>query len=352
MVAGPRGFALLHLLAVVLLGQFWAGTLGLFITPLFIFVLIPLADAALGRDRRNPAPDAEAALLARPAYRALVWATLPVQLALVLSAAYLASHRPLGGRALADLLLSVGLMSGINGINAAHELVHRAGRGERLAGHLLLWLNGYLHWAIEHVLGHHRWVATPRDPATARRGESFYRFAPRVIAGELTSALRIEGERLSRRGRRPFGAGNRVLWFGLLEAALGAALWGAWGPRALVAWLIQCAVAVLTLQIINYIEHYGLRRAELAPGVYERVGAAHSWNASERLTNWFLFNLQRHADHHLHPGRRYQILRHLPDGPQLPAGYATLFLLTLIPPLWFRLMDPRLPPPPAPATTV
>src|SRR6185503_5087635 len=192
------------------------------------------------------------------------------------------------------LVVSVGLLSGINGINAAHELIHRAGAGERAAGHALLWLTGYLHWAIEHVFGHHRWVATPRDPATARGGESFYRFLPRVLAGELTSAFRIEGTRLVRRGRRAWGPANRVWMFLVLELALGAAFYAAWGGRAVAAWLGQCVVSVLTLQIINYIEHYGLLRAELTPGVHERVGAAHSWNASERVTNWFLFNLQRH----------------------------------------------------------
>src|SRR5262249_10235402 len=213
----------------------------------------------------------------------------------------------------------------------AHELIHRNAAIDRVLAWVLLGHVGYMHWAIEHVAGHHRRVATPDDPATARLGESLPAFLVRSFLGGYRSAWGIEVARLQRRGGAARSAlRNRVLWGTLAPLVLAGAL-GAWlGPRAALLYLGQCLIAIALLEIINYVEHYGLERRLLRPGVYERVSPLHSWNASHRLTNALLFNLQRHSDHHVWPQRPYHILRHFDESPQLPFGYAAIALLAVL----------------------
>jgi alkane 1-monooxygenase len=197
----------------------------------------------------------------------------------------------------------------------------------------------YLHWGIEHVSGHHRRAATPEDPATARYGEALPAFLVRSVTGSFVSAWRIEVARNERRGRSPLG--NRVLWGVVVSCGLTLAIGLALGPKAVAFFLAQSAVAIVLLETINYVEHYGLERRQIRPGVYERVTPLHSWNSSQRLTNTLLFNLQRHSDHHAHAARPYYQLRHYPESPQLPTGYAGMALLAMVPPLWRRVMNPR-----------
>ena len=200
----------------------------------------------------------------------------------------------------------------------------------------------YLHWAIEHVRGHHRTVATPEDPATARRGESFYAFWPRTVIGGFRSAYQLERDRLARQGGGTGAFENAVHASVLIELAIIVALWWSFGFGAVLFFLAQSFVAVSLLESVNYLEHYGMERKRLPDGGYEKVLPAHSWNSGHRLTNYFLFNLQRHSDHHYRPNRRYQILRDFRESPQLPNGYAGMVLLTLVPPLWRKVMDKRL----------
>jgi alkane 1-monooxygenase len=238
-------------------------------------------------------------------------------------------------------MLSTGITTGTIGITFAHELIHRPGRLELALGEILLATTSYTHFAIEHVYGHHRYVATPRDPATARLGESLFAFIPRCVIGSLASAWRIERERLAKRRRPWWHASNRMLRYGVTQVALYAAVAIWWGWLAALVLGAQAAIAFSLLETINYIEHYGLERREIAPGRYERVQPWHSWNSSHRLSNWLLINLARHSDHHLVASKRYQVLDHVAIAPQLPAGYAAMFLLAMCPPLWRRVMDPR-----------
>jgi alkane 1-monooxygenase len=303
-----------------------------------VFVAMPVFDAIGGvADESRVSPDLE-----RNAwFKAVTWAWVPVQLALLVWVLAMAATGRQTPFELAGAAISMGLTAGTIGITFAHELVHRRGRFERALGEVLLSSVSYAHFAIEHVHGHHRHVATPMDPATARLGESFYRFLPRTVVGSLTSAWRLERERLARRGKGTWSPANRMLRYAATQAALYPSIWWIFGGTGLAVFAGQAAAAVALLEVINYIEHYGLLRAEVAPGEYERIGPQHSWDSAYRLSNWVLINLARHSDHHLTASKRYQSLELPAHAPQLPAGYGTMFLLALVPPLWFRVMDPR-----------
>ena len=305
---------------------------------LVVFAGVPLLDAIGGiSEESRVSPDLDRNIW----FKAVTWAWVPVQLALLIWALAVAATGQLTPLELAGAALSVGAATGTIGITFAHELVHRRAPFERALGEILLASVSYTHFAIEHVHGHHRHVATPHDPATARLGESFYRFLPRTVVGSVTSAWRLEGERLARRGRSIWSPANRMLRYGATQAALYPAVWWTFGGAALAVFAGQAVTAFMLLEVINYIEHYGLMRKEIAPGEYERIGPQHSWDSAYRLSNWMLINLARHSDHHLAAAKRYQSLELPAHAPQLPAGYGAMFLLALVPPLWFRVMDPR-----------
>jgi alkane 1-monooxygenase len=307
----------------------------------FSFVLVPIVDALAGVSGWNPSAADEAALQADARYRWITWAWLPVGVGMTLWA-LVASLAP--GWSPAErlgLAFGVGLMNGAAGIVYAHELVHQSRRFEPLLGEAMLMLVSYPHFRVEHVFGHHRYVATPRDPATARYGEHFYAFLLRSVFGQIVSAWHLEAARLRRAGRA--ATGNRLVAYAIVLAAIYAALLVFTGWRGAGFFALQSFIAFATLEVINYLEHYGLMRREIAPGRYETVRPHHSWNSSHRVSNWILINLARHSDHHAAASRRYQILRTFDDAqaPALPAGYAVMYLLALVPPLWFRVMNPR-----------
>jgi alkane 1-monooxygenase len=340
MKRSPLPFFLIYLVAgsafLVGLKGGWYTLLAPLVTT---FVLVPIFDVAIGVDRRNPT-EAEPGLVARAAFRLAIWLVLPAQVAFVLWAASVVVKPSAGWVEKIGAVVSAGVEGGVIGITAAHELIHRQSRVERALGALILSTVSYLHWMIEHVAGHHRRVATPDDPATARLGEPLPVFVVRSMVGGYRSAWAIESVRLQRSGRR-WPLRNRVLWCSVAPIAIGAALARAFGPGAALFFFAQSLVAIVLLETVNYIEHYGLERRLLRPGLYERVTPLHSWNASHRLTNYLLFNLQRHSDHHVWPHRSYRRLRQWEASPQLPLGYAGMALLAVVPPLWRRVMDPR-----------
>jgi alkane 1-monooxygenase len=305
---------------------------------LLVFVLIPVAERLFGLRTDNDDTDGPAR---RWLYDLPLVAWIPVQLGVQLYATWLVATGALTGWEAIIAALSVGTTAGAGGINIAHELMHRRSAPERAAAEVLMGSVTYTHFCIEHVHGHHRNVATPLDPASSRPGESVYRYLPRTIVGGLRSAIGIENERCRKRGIPSSSLRHRITRYGLTQAVLYATLALTLGPTAALFWLGQSLVAIALLEVINYVEHYGLQRREVSPGRYERVQPWHSWNASHRLTNWLLFNLQRHSDHHFLASRPYHQLRHYDDVPQLPAGYATMILMALVPPLWRGVMDPR-----------
>ena len=307
----------------------------------FLFVLVPLADYALGHDPRNPSLGDEATLERDRGFVAMTLAALPVQVAVMLWSGRHFVDAGFGPLGIAGWLLSQGIVGGVLAINVAHELIHRDTRLERAAGGLLLTSVGYHGFKVEHVRGHHVHVSTPADASSARFRESLWHFLPRALVRNTTNAWRLEAQRLAARGLPWWSPRNELLGWSALWLALagGFALW--LGPVGVVYFVAQGFFAACALEIINYIEHYGLERRRLADGRHERTTHLHSWNSDYLLSNLLLFQLQRHSDHHALPRRRYQVLRHHVDSPQLPGGYASMFLLALCPPLWFRIIDPR-----------
>jgi alkane 1-monooxygenase len=239
------------------------------------------------------------------------------------------------------LAVTLGIVSGI-GINAGHELGHRVENGERWLAKIALAQSGYGHFFVEHNRGHHVRVATPEDPASARFGEPLWAFIPRSAVGGFRSALTLERERLSRKGKTWFSRDNHLLQAWSMSVVVFGSMILVFGPVVIPYLILQAVIGIALLETVNYLEHYGLLRARRADGRYERCAPRHSWNSDRLVTNVFLLHLQRHSDHHANPGRRYQTLRSSDEAPQLPFGYATMVLLAAVPPLWRKVMDRRL----------
>ncbi|KVC66363.1 alkane 1-monooxygenase [Burkholderia stagnalis] len=308
--------------------------------PLFAFGVIPILDTLIGDDRDNPPEDVVPRLERDRYYRVIVYlATLVEYVAFFLCTWIVATHA-LAWYNYVGFALSLGAATGIS-INTAHELGHKTSRFERWLAKITLAPVAYGHFFVEHNRGHHVRVATAEDPASARYGESFWAFLPRTVIGSIRSAWNLEAARLARLGKSPWTWRNEVLhaW------AMTAVVWGIaialFGKVVIPFLLIQAAYGASLLEVVNYVEHYGLGRRKLPSGRYERCTPQHSWNSNHVVTNLFLYQLQRHADHHANPTRSYQALRHFDHAPQLPAGYATMILLAYVPPLWYRVMNPR-----------
>ena len=327
--------------ASVVLGYLMGGWYT-FLTLLFVFGVVPVLDIIIGQDVRNPDADEEKRLEADVRYRYLTWLCAPFQVMIVFWGAWVVSRGMLSPLEMIGFTLSMGISSGVMGINVAHELAHRVnGRLEPALSRVMLWTVFYIHWGLEHVVGHHRGVATPEDPATARIGESFYRFLPRTVFGAFNNAWEFEAARARKQGHAVWSRHNRMAVALAAYIALLLLVALVFGPLALGYFIFQAVAAFTLLEAVNYIEHYGLLREKRPDGSYSPVEPVHSWNSSNWLTNRFLFNLQRHSDHHYRPGRRYQVLRHHDESPQLPTGYAGMILVALAPPLWRKMIDPK-----------
>lgn len=337
----PWPFLLVFFLPLAAAYCAWRGDSAWIGVWLFALALLPLADAILPPDRAGAPDDAPIREAARSAFTWIIIAYVPVQIAVTAYVLHVGSMQALWWVDRLGIATAVGLSNGAIGFTLAHELVHRTGGLERAMGRVLLLGLAYPHWAVEHVRGHHRHVGTPRDAATARLNESYYHFLPRTVLGQMGSAWRLEAERLRKIGRPAFSPANEILVMTAIELAL-LVLVVAWlGALGFALYFLQAIVAVILLEGTNYCQHYGLTRLEIAPGRYEPQAPRHSWNSYHRLTNWYTIELGRHSDHHAQPGRPYQLLRADADAPQLPASYGAMILLALIPPLWFRVMNPK-----------
>ncbi|WP_326666065.1 alkane 1-monooxygenase [Streptomyces sp. NBC_00385] len=316
------------------LGAFWWTGLVL------LYGIVPAIDQLFGKDTANPPDTALSWLEQDRYYRWCIFLYLPVQYAGLVFGCWLITHGGLSTAGRTGLSLTLGGVAGI-GINTAHELGHKKESVERWLSKIALAPTWYGHFFIEHNRGHHVRVATPGDPASARLGESFWSFLPRTVTGSLHSAWTLERTRLKRLGKGPWTPRNDVLNAWAMSLALFAALTVAFGPGILPYLSFQAVFGFCLLEVINYTEHYGLLRRRTDSGRYERCAPRHSWNSDNVTTNVFLYHLQRHSDHHANPTRRYQALRHFDEAPELPAGYAGMILLAYFPPLWRRVMDPR-----------
>ncbi|MEA9601117.1 alkane 1-monooxygenase [Polynucleobacter sp. MG-28-Ekke-A2] len=324
------------ILAFVLTGQ-W---LYLLFAPAIIHIAIPILDLTFGEDFSNPPESAVENLNKDFFYRALVWLYVPFQLIGTVYGTWLAATQSLDWYAYIALVFTVGSTNGI-GIGTAHELGHKQESVDRWLSKLALASSMYGHFFVEHNRGHHKRVATPEDPASARMGESFWVFLPRTVLGSLYSAWELERERLKRKGKGVWSIQNENLQAWSLTILLYGALMLWLGWAALIFLALQGIYAASMLEVVNYVEHYGLLRQKDQDGEYVRCAPEHSWNSNHIVGNILLYHLQRHSDHHAHPTRRYQALRHFDKAPQLPGGYASMITLAYFPPLWFALMDHR-----------
>ncbi len=329
---------LLPLRAAALADQ-W-GTVGWWSSLLIIFGVFPIIDTVLWRDRRNVPEAEEARVGAARYYRVLTYLYIPLQYASLVYACTLWTRGDLGWFESLGLAVTVGIVAGI-AINTAHELGHKRPALERWLSKVALAQSAYGHFHLEHNRGHHQKVSTPEDPASSRLGESFWEFLPRTVWGSLRSAVRLEREREERLGQRWWSPRNELLNAWAMSVVLFGGLIAVFG-WSIAPWLaVQAVIGFCLLEVVNYIEHYGLLRQQRADGKYERCQPEHSWNASNVVSNLLLYQLQRHSDHHAHPTRRYQVLRHFDDVPQLPTGYAGMIVLATVPPIWRRVMDHR-----------
>jgi len=304
-------------------------------------VVIPMLDGVLGEDLSNPPEEAVPALEADPYYRYVTYALVPILwISFIVNIAFLGMHELPWYGTLAVILATGGSLG--FGLNLGHEMGHKKTTLERWLAKITLALGCYGHFFVEHNRGHHRDVATPEDPASARMGESIYRFVFREMPGAFFRAWDLEAQRLERCGKSVWSLDNEVLQPALISAALYALLIAWLGIEILPVMLLIAFWGAFQLTQANYIEHYGLLRRKEPSGRYERCQPHHSWNSNHLFSNWALFHLQRHSDHHAHPTRRYQSLRDFPDLPRLPNGYFGMYLLAYFPPLWQRVMDPRL----------
>lgn len=306
----------------------------------FLYAVIPLLDYLFPNDRNNPPEQVVPQLEADAYYRILNHVTVPLHFVTLIGGAWFVASQDLGWFGLLGHSLMVGAISGF-GINTGHELGHKKDAMDRLAARLVLAVPFYGHFQMEHNAGHHAEVATPEDSASARLGESIYKFSLREIPGGLRRAWRLESKRLQRRGYGSWSWRNEILQSYGVSVLLYGGLLLAFGPVILPFLLIQTWFAWWQLTSANYIEHYGLLREKRSNGRYERCQPHHSWNANHLASNLLTFHLERHSDHHAFAARHYQSLRHFDDVPQLPSGYFGMFLLSYVPAAWYRVMDPR-----------
>ena len=333
-------------LSLLLIPVAWLGAVQggwtVILLPIITWYFFSFLDALLGLYTDNADPQTEEGKLTW--YRAitLIWA--PVQFVTLFGLIwYVSQSGHLSSLEKIALFFGVGVITGTIGINYSHELMHQKNRTERNLADLLLAMVLYSHFRSEHLLVHHRHVGTSRDPVTARYNEGFHRFFPRVLRQSLTSAFKAERDMLARRDLPWMDLSNPFFRYWALQGGmlLLAMVLGGWSGLALFLW--QAFIAIWQLELVNYIEHYGLTRKHLGDGKYEHVKPHHSWNAAQKASNWLLINLQRHSDHHYKPDRRFPLLQNYSDteAPQLPYGYPLMTMAAMVPPVWRRVMNPR-----------
>ncbi len=305
------------------------------------YLLAPLLDWLIGEDQNNPPEEIVMQLEQDRYYRRLTYVAVPLHFVTLFATAWYAATQPLSWWAFILLAAVAGLTGGL-AINTGHELGHKNTKIEKNLSKLVLAVPAYGHFTVEHNRGHHRDVSTPGDPASSRMGESIYRFALREIPGAFRRAWQVERERLATRDLPIWHPSNPILQSYAISLAIALVLLTWLGWLALPFLLIHHALAYFQLTSANYVEHYGLLRDRDTRGRYERCQPHHSWNSNHVLSNLVLFHLERHSDHHTHPQRRYQSLRHFDDLPRLPNGYFGMYVLAYVPWAWFRVMDPRL----------
>ncbi len=331
-----------YLVPLITFGSLMVEGLWCYSTLIFVFIIIPLVEPLLANSSKNLDSEIKESISSKVIFDWLLYLNLPVLYCILFFYLQTISQASISMVSKVGMMLSVGAMMGSIGINVAHELGHKPERFKQLLSKALLLPSLYLHFFIEHNMGHHKRVATDEDPASARKNEPIYTFWIRSVVMSYLHAWKIEGDRLRVKKSKSSLLYHQMVWFTLIQVALVTGIYLLYGKTVLLLFIGSAIFSFLLLETINYVEHYGLRRKKLANGRYERVMPWHSWNSNHELGRIMLYELTRHSDHHYLSNKKYQVLDHHKDAKQLPFGYPTSMILSLFPPLWFKIMNPRL----------
>ncbi len=310
--------------------------------PLYAFGFIPLADYFAPASEKNMSAAEEEIAKNDPIYDWLLYSIIPVHYATLVYFFYVMGQPGLSTADMIAKVFTMGIGCSIFGINVAHELGHRAKKSEKMMSKMLLLTSMYMHFFIEHNRGHHKNVSTDDDPASSRLNEPLYTFLFRSVVFSYVSAWNLENTRLRKKGIALLSFNNEMIRFSLIQVAFVALIFVLWGATITMYFLIAATIGFLLLEVVNYIEHYGLRRKKLENGRWSKVTQHHSWNSNYALGRIMLFELTRHSDHHYKASRKYQVLRHFDDSPQMPFGYPAMMLISLVPPLFFKIMNKQI----------
>jgi alkane 1-monooxygenase len=305
----------------------------------YVFCIVPIVEQLLGGQVGNLDEVASQIAAEDRGYDYILYSIVPIQLGLMGYFLWTVGNTDLHWTVLLGFITAYGMAAGVMGINVAHELGHRSSVAEKTMSKILLASTLYMHFFIEHNRGHHNRVATDEDPASARYGESVYAFALRSITGGWISAWDLEAKRLQ---GKIWTLKNEMVVYSIIQLGILLGIYGFFGLQSCLAFVAASFIGILLLETVNYIEHYGLRRKKVTDKRYERTLPIHSWNSDYVLGRVLLFELTRHSDHHYQSDRKYQVLRHHDESPQLPAGYPSMMLMSLVPPLWFKVMHHRI----------
>lgn len=320
-----------------------SGGLWSYFTPVYAFIIIPILEILLPLDSINFDTKTKEKKAVNKLFDWMLYANLPIVYGLLFYFLWSISQFIYAPYEITGLILSLGIVLGTNGINVGHELGHRQSSNERFLGKLLLLPSLYMHFYIEHNFGHHVHAATKEDPATARYNQSVYSFWLTSVSRQFIKAWKIQLKLLASENRSFFSVKNDMFWYQLLQLGYLVLVFLIFGRPTLWFALAAAVVGFLLLETVNYIEHYGLMRKKMHSGRYERVKEIHSWNSNHVLGRIILYELTRHSDHHYISSKKYQILDCHEDSPQMPFGYPTSMVLALLPPLWFKIMNKRIP---------
>ena len=317
---------------------FWS-----YFTPFYAFVVIPVLELLLPQDSSNINEAERETKRKKVLFDWLLYLNIPVVYGLLIYALWLVSSQSLSTTEIIGLTFSLGIVLGTNGINVAHELGHRLKTKERYLGKLLLLPSLYMHFFIEHNFGHHVNAATQEDPATAKYNQTVYSFWITSVFRQYINAWKLQSKLLKQHRTAVFSPKNDMLWYLIIQTLYLVMVLYIFGPTGLFFALSAAIVGFLLLETVNYIEHYGLLRKKLPSGRYERVKEVHSWNSNHVVGRIVLYELTRHSDHHYKSSKKYQLLDYHDISPQMPYGYPTSMVMSFLPPLWFKVMNPRIP---------
>jgi alkane 1-monooxygenase len=309
---------------------------------LYAWVLIPLTELVLKPDAANMEAAEEEMAKKDSTYDYILYGIVLLQYPALIFFLYSMQENNLANTDIVARVLTMGLLCGTFGINVGHELGHRTNKMEQFMAKALLLTSLYMHFFIEHNKGHHKHVATPNDPSSAPYGQSLYAFWVRTITGTYSSAWQIAADDLKKQGLTALHWKNEMLQFQIIQLLFVLGIYFAFGGMITLYFIGAAITGFLLLETVNYIEHYGLQRKQTADGKFERAMPAHSWNSNHVIGRLMLFELSRHSDHHYLASRKYQILRHHNDAPQMPTGYPGMMILSLFPPAWFYVMHKQI----------